>query len=384
MRPLSYSQIDRYQNCPLSYKLLYIDKLKPKEKYYLSFGEIIHLCAEYFFKVPVPPPPSLDNLYRFYEHNWISEGYESPEQEQHYRDYGKQLLADFWKNHAPNFRMPLAVEHRFFVKIADGVTLGGKIDRIDKLDDGVSIVDYKTGKDLFTADQLEEDMQLTFYQLAVETAWKLPVKKLTLYHLRSNTPCTCDGRKPEKLAEARQVILDVVDGIQKENFPATENQFCSFCDFPEHCPYQRHKYALKEPAPPECKIILHGKEADEIVEQYASLQDQKKDLESRLDELKQMICAYCVDQGYKRLYGSEHAITYKMVERTGFAEDDVKSVLESTGLWPRVLKFDPNLVKGLIEADYLNPELRKKLEGLRQVTSSFPMLSLKRLKEEEE
>ena len=28
MRPLSYSQISLYQNCPLSYKLQYIDKLE--------------------------------------------------------------------------------------------------------------------------------------------------------------------------------------------------------------------------------------------------------------------------------------------------------------------------------------------------------------------
>ncbi len=65
MRPLSYTQISRYRNCPLSYKLQYIDKLKPKEKYYLSFGDVIHQCAEYFFKVPVPPPPSLEKLLKF-------------------------------------------------------------------------------------------------------------------------------------------------------------------------------------------------------------------------------------------------------------------------------------------------------------------------------
>jgi hypothetical protein len=58
-----------------------------------------------------------------------------------------------------------------------------------------------------------------------------------------------------------------------------------------------------------------------------------------------MICDYCEAQGYKRLFGRDHAVTYKMVERTGFAEDSVKALLESTGLWPRVLKFDTSLVK---------------------------------------
>ena len=77
MRPLSYTQISLYQSCPLQYKLQYIDGLKPKDKWYFSFGSTLHLCAQYFFKVRVPPPPSLEELLQFYEQNWISEGYES-------------------------------------------------------------------------------------------------------------------------------------------------------------------------------------------------------------------------------------------------------------------------------------------------------------------
>ncbi len=305
------------------------------------------------------------------------------EQETQYKDYGKQLLGDFWKIHTADFRLPLAVEYQFFVNLGDGISLGGKIDRIDKLDGGVSIVDYKTNKELFTSDHLEGDLQLTFYQLAVEAIWKQPVKKLTLYHLRSNTPCICDARQPERIKEARQIILDVADGITRQIFPATENQWCAFCDFPEHCPYQKHKYPPVEPVKPEVRKILQGKEANEIVEQYAALQAQKKAIEDQLDTVKQMICDYCEAGGYNRLYGGNHTVTYKIVERTGFSEDKVKALLEPAGLWPRVLKFDPAIVKTLLEVDYLNAELKSKLESLKQVTSSFPQLSVKKLKGEE-
>jgi putative RecB family exonuclease len=383
MRPLSYSQISRYLNCPLSYKLLYIDRLKPKEKFYLSFGDIIHRCAEYFFKVAVPPPPALEKLLQFYEANWISEGYESPEQEQQYKEYGKQLLKDFWNLHSPDFNLPLAVEYKFLVNI-DGIPLTGRIDRIDKRDGGISIVDYKTSKDLFTSQQLEQDQQLTFYQLAIEKIWRLPVKSLTLYHLRSNTACTCDGRGSRELNQARETMLRVADGITREIFPATENRFCPYCDFPEHCPYRKHQLAPEKPNESLSGNILKGADAREIVERYAALQNQKKEIESQLDELKQMVCDFCELEGYKRLYGPDHAITYKKVERTGFTEETVRELLEPTGLWPRVLNFDPALVKQLLEADYLNPELKKKLEALKQVTSSYTTLTINPLKEEEE
>ena len=278
--------------------------------------------------------------------------------------------------------MPLAVEYQFAVNI-DGIILGGKIDRLDKLEDGVSIVDYKTNQNLFTVDHLEQDLQLTFYQLAVETLWKMPVKRLTLYHLRSNTPCSCEGRQPERLEEARQIILDVADGIKQEIFPARENQFCDFCDFPEHCPYHKHKFAPEEPAQSETGNILQGKAASEAVERYASLQGQKKELELQLEELKCLICEYCQAQGFNRLYGENHTLTYKMVERTEFNAERVKAFLEPIGLWPQVLRFDSARVKALLEGEGIKPEWRKKLAEMKEVTSTFPMLSVKKLKDNE-
>src|SRR4030067_3723028 len=154
MKPLSYSQINQYQQCPFSYKLQYIDGLKPKDKGYFSFGSTMHLCAEYFFRVKVPPPPSLDELLQFYEQNWLPAGYESVEEEVQYKAYGKEILAKFWEIHHSNFRMPVAVEQMFYVDI-EGVKLRGLIDRVDKLDSGgVSIVDYKKNKNLFTSKHL--------------------------------------------------------------------------------------------------------------------------------------------------------------------------------------------------------------------------------------
>lgn len=383
MRPLSYTQINRYCTCPLWYKLQYIDKMKPKERFYLSFGDVIHQCAEFFFKIPVPPPPSLEQLLQFYEKNWLSAGYENAEQEQRYREYGRQLLKDFWAMHYSGFKMPLAVEQQFYLPITEGIVLSGKIDRIDKLDGGLSIVDYKTNQNLFTTENLEQDLQLTFYQLAVESMWKIPVKRLTLYHLRSNTPCSCQGRPPSRLAEARQMVLDVARGIQQQGFPAKENSLCAFCDFPEHCPYHKHRFAAPEP-PDSPDLILMGKQAGEAVEQYVDLQRQKKEIEAQIDDLRQQIIQYCEAHQYQRVFSSEHAVSYKRAERTGYDEEKVRSILEPTGMWPRVLKYNSGLVEELLEADYLNSEIRKKLLSLKQVITSYSMLTVKKLKVQED
>ncbi len=378
MNPLSYTQISRYQSCPLLYKLQYIDGLKPKDKWYFSFGSTMHLCAEYFFKVRVPPPPSLDELLQFYEQNWLSEGYESAEEEAKYRAYGRGILSKFWEIHSADFRMPVAVERMFYIDI-EGVKLRGYIDRVDKLDSGrLSIVDYKTNQELFTRDDLENDLQLTLYQLAAEQTWHLPVERLTLYHLRSNTPCSCQPRGKKQLDEARHLVLEVAENIAEKRFPATENQYCH-CDFPEHCPYYRQKIA---PEPRETDI-LQGMAVDEAVEKYVLLQGQIKEQQLQLEEIKQMIIDFCQAEGLNRVYGKEHAITYKLVERTGFNENEVRTLLEPEGLRNRVLSLDQSNLNQLITDEEVAKDIRDKLEALRQIISSSPRLWVRRLVEEE-
>jgi len=377
MKPLSYTQISLYQSCPLCYKLQYIDGLKPKDKWYFSFGSTLHLCAQYFFKVRVPPPPSLEELLQFYEENWISEGYESAEEEAKYKTYGREILSKFWEIHNADFRMPVAVERIFYIDI-EGIKLRGFFDRVDKLDSGgLSIVDYKTNQALFTQDDLEKNLQLTLYQLAAEQTWHLPVERLTLYHLRSNTPCSCAARDEARLEEARRLVLEVAEDITEGKFPATENQYCP-CDFAEYCPYYRQKVApLKE------TDILRGMAVDEAVEHYVSLQAQIKELESQLEEIKQMITNFCQAEGLNRVYGREHAITYKLVEKTGFSEGEVRALLEPEGLWHRVLSLDQSRLKQLITDEAVAKDIRHKLEALRQVISASPRLWVRRLIEEE-
>ncbi len=378
MNPLSYTQISLYQSCPLHYKLQYIDGLKPKDKWQFSFGTTMHSCAEYFFKVRVPPPPSLDELLQFYEKNWLSEGYESAEEEAKYRAYGREILSKFREIHSADFRMPVAVERMFHIDI-EGVKLRGYIDRVDKLDSGgLSIVDYKTNQELFTQNDLANDLQLTLYQLAAEQTWRLPVERLTLYHLRSNTPCSCQPRDKEQVNEARRLVLEVAENIAERRFPATENQYCP-CDFPEHCPYYRQKVT---PEPKETDI-LRGMAVDEAVEKYVSLQGQIRELQLKFEEIKQVIIDFCQAEGLNRVYGREHAITYKLVERTGFSEDEVRALLEPEGLWNRVLSLDQSNLNQLITDEEVAKDIKDKLEALRQVVSSSPRLWVRRLIEEE-
>jgi RecB family exonuclease len=338
--------------------------------------------VERFFKVRTPPPPSLAEILQFYEQSWLSQGYESPEEELKHKDYGKEILTRFWEIHAPGFRMPVALERSFYLDI-EGIKLRGFIDRVDKLDSGgLSIIDYKTNQELFTADYLENNLQLTIYQMAAAQTWNLPVEKLTLYHLRSNTACTCPPRSQTQIDQARQLVLEVADNITQGKFPATENEFCP-CDFPEHCPYYRHQHITAAPQP-SIQKPLPGIIAADAVERYAALQAQMKELQAELEEVRQTIIDYCQAEGLNRVFGSAYEITYKLMEKTGFSEDEVKAILEPAGWWEKVLAFDPSLLKQLLADKTISADIKKKLESLKRVTSSFPQLWLRKRSGEEE
>jgi len=365
----------------LCYKLQYIDGLKPKDKWYFSFGTAMHRCVERFFKVSAPPPPPLEELLQFYEQNWLSEGYETPEEETRYKDYGREILTKFWEIHSADFRMPVALERMFYIDI-NGIKLRGFLDRVDKLESGgLSIVDYKTNKELFTTAYLEEDLQLTIYQLAAEQTWQLPVERLTLYHLRSNTACSCPPRDEARLEQVRQLVLEVAENIAKERFPAIENQYCP-CDFPEHCPYYRHQYMAATPEPAR-QDLLPGIAAVDAVEHYAFLQAQIKELQMQLEEAKQVIIDFCQAEELNRVYGSEHEVTYKLMERTGFSEDEVRVILEPEGLWEKVLSLDQSRLKQLLTDEQIAQDIRDKLKELRRTTATYPQLWVKKRTEEE-
>ncbi|MCJ7605340.1 MAG: PD-(D/E)XK nuclease family protein [Dehalococcoidales bacterium] len=364
----------------------YIDRLKTKDRGYFSFGTSLHSCVEHFFRVKTPPPPSLDEMLAFYERSWLSEGYESPEEEANFKEYGREILSAFWETHSSGFRMPVAVE-RMFVLDVDGIKIRGFIDHVDKLDSGgLSVIDYKTNRDLFTADYVENDLQLSIYQMAAEQMWNLPVEKLTLYHLRSNTPCSAPARSPERIEDVTNLIHDVADNIVHQVFPATENRFCP-CDFPEYCPYYRHLYLTEEPPADSQPPLPDPTAIDAVttVERYAEIQAQINELKAELEETRLAIVEYCRAESLNRVYGTGHEITFRLMERTGFDEEEVKAVLQPAGLWDMVTKLDETRLKALIADESVDGKLRKQLEALRRVVSSYPQLRVKtRAGDEEE
>ena len=379
MRPLSYSSISLYQQCPLLYKLRYVDGLKPKPRAPLSFGDSLHKALEFMYDIKVPPPPPIEKILAYYRQNWVREGYDSEEEEKRYFDYGKEVLTEFYNKNIKDFKLPMSVEGDYIIDIG-AIKLRAKIDRIDRLEKGIEIIDYKSNANPITIDKLKESQQLAIYQMVVELQLGVRVERLTYYQLRTQIPISTERYSDDKVEKIRDEILSIADKIRNEEFDARLNDYCP-CDFPHLCPYFKDKY------PAEKTGVLEDIEGratiKEVVEKYVRMREEAKGVEERLEELKDIINKYCDENQVERVFGIEHFVTRRLIESRGFEEGDVRDMLKDAGLWERAVKFDSPLVKKLLEDPSLDKTIRRELENKKKVLSAYHKFYYKEIEEME-
>jgi len=374
---LSYSAISTYRGCPLRYKFIYIDKLKTLPKPYFSFGSSLHKATEFFYSGMFTTPPTLDELLKYYEENWESEGYESKRDEQKHFELGKKILEEFHKINSKDYKIPIAIEYKFNLDLG-GVVLTGIIDRVDKLPSGsIEIIDYKSGKRFPSIDELNKDLQLSIYHIAAEKIWGILPEKLTIYHLRSNKTFSTHI-KPDQIKKTIEIVFDVLNDIEKRKFEARESPLCSFCDFPQYCPNFAHKYEIEKTP----QMILGETDIPKATKEYVQTKEKIKELSVKANEIGDAIIRYCEDKGFSRVFGDEYSVTVSKVKKKGYEEDEVKKLLEDEDLLHKVLSFDSKRIEDLLEDPDLSYELKRKLKDLEKVISEYNQLRYTKLKEE--
>lgn len=233
---MSYSRMSTYEDCPLGYKFAYELKIPGRAKPYFSFGNTVHLSLKQFFEgVQTGKEPSLDDLKATYHENWQNEGYVIPSQEQNYRRDGETALEAFYRRYQSAKIVPLHLEWKFTLPVgAHFIT--GYVDRIDALGDGVcAVIDYKTGKPR-TQKDVDADLQLSMYALAVRECLGLRADRLSLHFLQTDEIISTT-RTDVQLSEVVEHVLSVAEAISARKFDPNPDSFkCGRCDYAGICP----------------------------------------------------------------------------------------------------------------------------------------------------
>jgi len=158
--------------------------------------------------------------------------------EEEMKKHGEALLREYFEKGFDSKTKTIAVEQAFKIKITKDVTLGGKIDRVDKKNDGtLEIIDYKTGAAPKKRDP-EKDFQLSLYALAATDPGLYnakPERLIVSFYFFEGQERVTGSRTKEKLKEVKEEIVSVTEKMNTSTFTPTPGLYCSFCEYRPIC-----------------------------------------------------------------------------------------------------------------------------------------------------
>lgn len=235
---LSFSRLQRFEQCPLSFKLHYIDQRKSEPGVPLRFGKAIHAVLETLLGEAVATRTtgqlSSARAIELFGPEWAKANLVGLE----FFAQGVAILKQFVRDEGVlDPSTVLATEKEFRLDIG-GFSVLGIIDRVNRIDDEtVEIVDYKTNHQLFTRDEIDASLQMSLYELAARQLWPWAKKvRLTFWMLRHGLRQTTTRTADE--LEAAKAYVEAM-GKQTEaasEYPARVHSGCTYCDHRSACP----------------------------------------------------------------------------------------------------------------------------------------------------
>jgi putative RecB family exonuclease len=371
MPEYSISQLSTFEECPLQYKFVYVDKIKrPDEGVEAFLGKRFHEAMQWLYNERAFRVAPLDEVLAFFDRQW-SENWHPKVKilrcercGEDYRLQGRRFIEDYYRRHHPfDAGRVLGLEKyiRFSLDESGRYRCKGIIDRLMLAEDGVfEIHDYKTGSGLPEQAELDRNRQLGLYQIGVQTLWPDAKEIRLVWHLVARNLEMRSQRTPGALAALKTDIAGLIDRIEAEReFAPSESGLCDWCAYQDLCPVKKHLVKIEE--------LPKDRWKDEpgvaIVDAYAEKWREKRGLELKvrnaekeLDELRDAAIAFAEKEGVQMIGGSHARLRVTGKDRViapckGSEErEDLERELRAAGVWDEVATLDaPALEKAVAE-----------------------------------
>jgi superfamily I DNA/RNA helicase/RecB family exonuclease len=247
---VSYSRLDKLENCELQFVLSEELGLGSHSGYHAWVGSLVHDLIERFEKGELPAR-TLEAMQAAAEAEWRQQEFPSFAVSEAFRRLVRETILPNWFTEYAD--VPAVGTEERFEFDHDGATVSGYIDRIGPITSGGNrITDYKTGK--AKTGKPEENLQLGIYFLAVDETEELakyrPVRAVELAYVRGTWR---DSSKVEKVpwqpntsngVKYRAAIRERLSGliarlrglVETESYRPSTAAECHFCDFKSMCP----------------------------------------------------------------------------------------------------------------------------------------------------
>jgi len=394
MPTYSHSKLETFDNCPMRYKLQYIDKVEVEEFESVEafLGSLVHETMEKLYQdVQMTKIPTAEELVAVFDDLWddrwhdgikvVKKAYNAD----HYREIGRKCVADYHAGHYPfDHARTIALEHLVFFPLDDDEQywIRGIIDRISVTrDDRYEIHDYKTSSRLMTQRAADRDRQLALYQIGVGRMWKDAKDVDLVWHYMAFGRELRSTRTPEQLEAMKGDVMNLISRIESErNFYPRETPLCNWCAYTEHCPA---KSPVKVAAATAANEYLK-ESAAALVNKYAVLSSRKGEVEEELGRVREALVEHAKKNRVQNIRGDKHKVFVKLYRGYSFPGKDaperkeLEKIVKDAGLWERVAVLSPVSLAKLVEGGKIDGKVAEAIKALGEETER-PWLKLSNL-----
>lgn len=238
---LSPTKISTFLACPMKYHWTYLDpqgRFYLRAKSYYSFGTSLHRVLERFHDSNDAGVETVQQALAAFDESWIDAGFSSADEMAEAYSEGVTILEAHVEASLsrPSDARTVAIERQLSHDMGD-FKLVGRIDRIDEHPDGsIEVIDYKSGRQSVTAEDVRNDLAMAIYQLLVSKLYPGRSVRATILALRTNIAAS-SSLTIDELAiledDLRQLAARIFDP-DVESKPVAKT-LCANCDFLPLC-----------------------------------------------------------------------------------------------------------------------------------------------------
>jgi putative RecB family exonuclease len=347
---LSYSRLSRFEQCPLSFKLHYIEQQQAEPGVPLRFGKAIHAALEVLVQEHVEKERSgslsEDRAIELWQKAWAKESLTGVDVFQE----GVEIVQRFVRDQGVlDHHDVLAVEKEFRLPVGPFTVLGF-IDRIDRVDDEtIEVIDYKSNRMLFTRDEVDTSLQLSLYETAVRQLWPWAKNVKLTFHMLRHGIRQETTRTTEQL-DAALLYVQTMGRMTEEatDFPARLNTNCTWCDHTQDCPAYADALAGKREF-----ICEDIEDLESVAREREEVAQLAKILYARKSELERVLKAHLKDHDELVLGGVRYTM-FSTTKKSHPLEQTIEHLGQATGMsWqellPQVAAIDNKALDRLVK-----------------------------------
>ena len=234
---LSPSQADSYERCPRRYVLERRLRLGDSTSVYAHFGELTHAVLERAEREVIGTGArhaELSRVLEILDEVWVDADFGTPELNDAWKPKAVAMLTKLYE-HWPGKGEPVEIELDVESEIG-GIRWVGRIDRLEKVENGYRVVDYKSSTNAPTKEKSSESIQLGFYALAVTEQLGNVVASEMWFPRVDTKSVSTRSLAIHQLPELAARMGEITTSIGAEAWEPRVSEGCKRCVFRRSCP----------------------------------------------------------------------------------------------------------------------------------------------------